>query len=62
MEVGAITENGRSVQLNVAGETKRGPENATILLLNMVVQIAEERKLKPNSVTCNSAQVIYITI
>ena len=46
MEVGVITGTGLSARLNVAEEPKLGPENATILLQNTVVQTVKEQALK----------------
>ena len=41
-----ITGTGLSAQLNVVEEPKLGPENATILLQNTVVQTVKEQALK----------------
>ena len=59
MEVGENLQSGRSVQLNVTGEIKQGPESATTLIQNMVVQIVKEMPQKVKCVTYNSAQVIF---
>ena len=46
MEVGVTTETGLSARLNVVKEPKPGLENATTLLLPMVVQNVKEMNLK----------------
>ena len=57
MEVGVITGTGLSAQLSVVEEPKLGPENATTLLQNTVVQTVKEQALKLKRATHKNVQV-----
>ena len=57
MEVGVITGTGLSAQLSVVEEPKLGPENATTLLQNTVVQTVKKQALKLKRATHKNVQV-----
>ena len=61
MEVGVSLGTGLSVRPNVVEEPKPGPNFATTLLQNTVVQTVKGTTLKLGSVVLKIAQVIFIS-